>query len=94
MYGDAGAGPAAAARAARWARRRRLPDRSPHGVTVLLHGRVDAHTLGPAGLNPENLHNALGVSDDEYDQMLDDTFGPSPEERAEAAGQQQGGGEG
>ncbi|MER7198820.1 hypothetical protein CG723_39505 [Streptomyces sp. CB01635] len=55
---------------------------------------MTSHTLGPAGLNPENLHNALGVSDDEYDQMLDDTFGPSPEERAKAAGQQQGGGEG
>lgn len=49
-------------------------------------------TVGPPGLNPENLHSAFGVSDAEYHQMLDDTFGPSPEERAELGGQQ--GGEG
>lgn len=54
---------------------------------------MTSHTLGPAGLNPENLHNAAGVSDAEYNKWLDDTFGPSPEERAKAAGQQ-GGGEG
>jgi hypothetical protein len=29
------------------------------------------------------------VSDSEYNQVLDDTFGPSPEERAQAAAQQQ-----
>ncbi|MEU3983946.1 hypothetical protein AB0F77_28350 [Streptomyces sp. NPDC026672] len=46
---------------------------------------MTSHTLGPAGLNPENLHGALGVSDQQYDQFLDDTFGPSPEARAEAA---------
>jgi hypothetical protein len=45
------------------------------------------------GLNPENLHSAFGVSDSEYEQSLDSTFGPSPEERAQAA-QQQGGGVG
>ncbi|MFF0001821.1 hypothetical protein [Streptomyces avermitilis] len=44
------------------------------------------------GLNPENLHSAFGVSDTEYDQYLDDTFGPSAEARAKAAKQQ--GGEG
>jgi hypothetical protein len=57
---------------------------------------MTSHTVGPLGLNPENLHNAAGVSDTEYDQMLDDTFGPSPEARAQAAqaAQQQQGGEG
>ncbi|WP_055556730.1 hypothetical protein [Streptomyces sp. NBRC 110028] len=49
---------------------------------------MTSHTVGPLGLNPENLHGALGVSDAEYDRMLDDTFGPSPEDRAKAAGQQ------
>lgn len=53
---------------------------------------MTSHTVGPLGLNPENLHDTFGVSDAEYDQMLDDTFGPSPEARAQAA-QQQGGGE-
>ncbi|MCX5319628.1 hypothetical protein ACFVY1_29180 [Streptomyces sp. NPDC058293] len=52
-----------------------------------------SHIAGPLGINPENLHKAAGVSDAEYDKWLDDTFGPSPEERAKAAGQQ-GGGEG
>jgi hypothetical protein len=50
---------------------------------------MTSHTLGPMGLNPENLHSAFGVSDSEYNQVLDDTFGPSPEERAQAAAQQQ-----
>ncbi|MFF1453036.1 hypothetical protein ACFVYF_33615 [Streptomyces sp. NPDC058274] len=54
---------------------------------------MTSHIVGPAGLNPENLHGSLGMSDAEYDQMLDDTFGPSPDERAKAA-QQQGNGEG
>ncbi|MER7196737.1 hypothetical protein CG723_24055 [Streptomyces sp. CB01635] len=56
-----------------------------------------SHTAGPLGLNPENMHNAAGVSDAEYNKWLDDTFGPSPEARAKAAEQQQGtqgGGEG
>ncbi|WP_037676839.1 hypothetical protein [Streptomyces griseus] len=52
---------------------------------------MTSHTVGPVGLNPENLHSAFGVSDAEYDKMLDDTFGPSPEERAKAAEQQQAG---
>ncbi|MCW7946878.1 hypothetical protein AAW14_34050 [Streptomyces hygroscopicus] len=58
---------------------------------------MTSHTLGPMGINPENLHRALGVSDQQYDQALDHTFGPSPEARAEAAqqqAQQQGGGAG
>ncbi|MFJ7417675.1 hypothetical protein ACIQXD_03540 [Streptomyces uncialis] len=54
---------------------------------------MTSSTVGPLGLNPENLHGAAGASDAEYDQWLDATFGPSPEERAEAA-RQQGGGEG
>jgi hypothetical protein len=52
---------------------------------------MTSHIVGPMGLNPENLHSALGVSDSEYNKFLDDTFGPSPEERAQM---QQGGGEG
>ncbi|MEU5161750.1 hypothetical protein AB0G74_19365 [Streptomyces sp. NPDC020875] len=52
------------------------------------------------GLTPQNLHDDFGVSDADYDRWLDDTFGPSPEARAEAAQQAQqaqgapGGGEG
>ncbi|MCZ0991784.1 hypothetical protein [Streptomyces diastatochromogenes] len=54
---------------------------------------MTSHTIGPVpGLNPEDLHGAFGVSDEEYNQYLDDTFGPSPEARAKAAEQQ--GGEG
>ncbi|MER6681371.1 hypothetical protein [Streptomyces olivaceoviridis] len=48
---------------------------------------MTSHTLGPMGLNPENLHSAFGMSDEEYGQYLDDTFGPSPEARAKASGQ-------
>ncbi|MFF2538594.1 hypothetical protein [Streptomyces cyaneofuscatus] len=55
---------------------------------------MTSRTLGPMGVGPETLRSGLGVSDAEYDRMLDDTFGPSPEARAEAAQQQQGGGEG
>ncbi|ARF61556.1 MULTISPECIES: hypothetical protein [Streptomyces] len=54
---------------------------------------MTSRTVGPMGLNPENLHGAAGMSDAEYDKWLDSTFGPSPEERAKAAGQQQSGGE-
>ncbi|MEU6085728.1 hypothetical protein ABZ865_02795 [Streptomyces sp. NPDC047085] len=54
---------------------------------------MTSRTIGVVpGLNPENLHGAMGVSDQEYNQFLDDTFGPSPEARAKAAGQE--GGEG
>ncbi|MEU9446386.1 hypothetical protein AB0D42_37175 [Streptomyces sp. NPDC048304] len=54
---------------------------------------MTSHTFGLVpGMNPEDLHNAFGVSDQEYNHYLDDTFGPSPEARAKAAGQQ--GGEG
>ncbi|MET7284784.1 hypothetical protein [Streptomyces sp. NPDC005573] len=54
---------------------------------------MTSHTIGPLpGMDPQDLHDAFGVSDKQYDQYLDDTFGPSPEERAKAAEQQ--GGEG
>ncbi|MEI5036000.1 hypothetical protein RB201_35360 [Streptomyces sp. S1A(2023)] len=52
---------------------------------------MTSSTVGPMGINPENLRGAAGVSDAEYDQWLDSTFGPSPEERAKAAEQQNGG---
>ncbi|MFD5795242.1 hypothetical protein ACFWIO_17130 [Streptomyces diastatochromogenes] len=49
---------------------------------------MTSHTIGPVpGLNPEDLHGAFGVSDEEYNQYLDDTFGPSPEARAKAPDQ-------
>ncbi|MFC8827902.1 hypothetical protein ACFT9I_21465 [Streptomyces sp. NPDC057137] len=54
---------------------------------------LTSRMVGPAGLNPENLRDNFGVTDAEYNRMLDDTFGPSPEARA-AAQQPQGGGEG
>ncbi|MGW2818582.1 hypothetical protein [Streptomyces sp. NPDC001415] len=55
---------------------------------------LTSKTIGLApGVNPENLHSAFGVSDSQYDHMLDETFGPSPEERAKAA-EQQGGDQG
>lgn len=50
---------------------------------------MTSHTIGPMGLNPENLRSAAGVSDSEYEQALDGPFGPSPEERAKAAEQAQ-----
>ncbi|MFG3013436.1 hypothetical protein ACGFZB_23765 [Streptomyces cinerochromogenes] len=52
---------------------------------------MTSHTIAPPGLNPADLQDRFGVSDDEYGKMLDDTFGPSPEARAEAAAEQQGG---
>ncbi|MFJ9740348.1 hypothetical protein [Streptomyces sp. NPDC101166] len=42
---------------------------------------------GPMYLNPQNLHSAIGMSDQQYDQWLDETFGPSPKDRAEASRQ-------
>ncbi|MBK3580706.1 hypothetical protein JHN63_44425 [Streptomyces sp. MBT65] len=51
---------------------------------------MTSSTMGPMGLNPQNLHGTFGVSDTEYEQWLDSTFGPSAEERAQAARQQQG----
>ncbi|MEU0677431.1 hypothetical protein ABZ330_31945 [Streptomyces sp. NPDC006172] len=66
-----------------------VPDLKDAGRDVMT-----SRTVGPLGLNPENLHETFGVSEAEYDRMLDDTFGPSPEARAQAeAAQQQAGGE-
>ncbi|MFF9375996.1 hypothetical protein ACF1BB_15765 [Streptomyces griseoluteus] len=53
---------------------------------------MTAPLIGAVPLTPENLHGAVGVSDQEYDQFLDDTFGPSPQARAKAA--EEPGGEG
>ncbi|MFJ4602214.1 hypothetical protein [Streptomyces griseoluteus] len=53
---------------------------------------MTAPLIGTVPVTPENLHGAVGMSDKEYDQFLDDTFGPSPEARAKAAERQ--GGEG
>ena len=46
---------------------------------------MTSRTIGPMGLNPANLASAAGLSDDEYNDMLDGPLGPSPEERAKAA---------
>lgn len=40
-------------------------------------------TEGQGGQRSEVLKDTLGISDDRWDQALDDTFGPSPEERAQ-----------
>ncbi|WP_439946299.1 hypothetical protein [Streptomyces sp. BBFR109] len=69
----------------------RAYDNSVQGWKDTGRDLMTSRTLGPMGLNPENLHGALGVSDAEYDKMLENTFGPSPEERART---QQSGGEG
>ena len=37
-------------------------------------------TEGEGGERSEVLKDALGISDDQWNQALDDTFGPSPEE--------------
>ncbi|MFH9864290.1 hypothetical protein [Streptomyces sp. NPDC017202] len=50
------------------------------GRTVLTEGR--------GGQQSEMLNDALGISDDQWNQALDDTFGPSPEERARQEQQQ------
>ncbi|MGY0018065.1 hypothetical protein ACVHNB_03650 [Streptomyces sp. YJ-C3] len=39
-------------------------------------------TEGQGGRQSDVLKGALGISDDQWDRALDDTFGPSPEERA------------
>jgi hypothetical protein len=45
-------------------------------------------TEGQGGQRSEVLKDTLGISDDQWNQALDDTFGPSPEERAQQARQQ------
>ncbi|MFE8942544.1 hypothetical protein [Streptomyces sp. NPDC007856] len=52
---------------------------------------MTSHITGMPGINPADMHGAFGVSDSQYNKFLDDTFGPSPEERARM---QQGGSEG
>ncbi|MGW0605411.1 hypothetical protein [Streptomyces sp. NPDC002640] len=48
-------------------------------------------TEGQGGRQADMLNDALGISDDRWNQALDDTFGPSPEERAQQQQQQQSG---
>ncbi|MGW1104274.1 hypothetical protein [Streptomyces sp. NPDC002540] len=50
------------------------------GRTVLTEGAGDQVS--------ERLKTGLGISDSQWDRALDDTFGPSPEERAQQAQQQ------
>lgn len=45
-------------------------------------------TEGQGGRESERLKTELGLSDGQWDRALDDTFGPSPEERAQQAQQQ------
>jgi hypothetical protein len=45
-------------------------------------------TEGQGGQRSEMLGDALGISDEQWNRALDDTFGPSPEERAQQAQQQ------
>ncbi|MFE3519415.1 hypothetical protein [Streptomyces sp. NPDC059166] len=45
-------------------------------------------TEGQGGRQSERLKSELGLSDGQWDRALDDTFGPSPEERAQQAQQQ------
>lgn len=47
-------------------------------------------TEGRGGQQSQMLNEALGIEEGEWNRALDDTFGPSPEERARQA-QQQGG---
>ncbi|MDQ1048252.1 hypothetical protein [Streptomyces sp. V4I2] len=69
-------------------------ENSKQGVQDAGRDVMTSHTLAPVpGLTPENLRSAAGVSDGEYEQILDGSFGPSPEERAEASEQGQQGGD-
>lgn len=45
-------------------------------------------TEGQGGRQSDVLNHALGISDDQWNQALDDTFGPSPDERAQQEQQQ------
>ncbi|MFJ5933112.1 hypothetical protein AB9128_11480 [Streptomyces cinereoruber] len=49
-------------------------------------------TEGEGGRRAQLLNDALGVSDEQWDRALDDTFGPSPEERARQERQDGNGG--
>ncbi|MET8176952.1 hypothetical protein [Streptomyces clavifer] len=45
-------------------------------------------TEGQGGERSEMLKDELGISDDQWNRALDDSFGPSPQERAQQAQQQ------
>ncbi|MET8770675.1 hypothetical protein [Streptomyces sp. NPDC004658] len=63
-------------------------DTSKQGWKDATRDVMTSRTLGPVpGVNPENLHSVLGMSDEQYDRLVDDVSGPSPEARAEAAEQ-------
>ncbi|PZH15645.1 hypothetical protein C1I97_07820 [Streptomyces sp. NTH33] len=49
-------------------------------------------TEGQGGRQAQRLNDAFGVSDEQWNQALDETFGPSPEERAEQQQQGESGG--
>jgi len=49
-------------------------------------------TEGEGGLRSRMLNDAFGISDDQWNRALDDTLGPSPEERAQQAQQGESGG--
>ena len=51
-------------------------------------------TEGQGGRQSQLLNDVFGVSDDQWNQQLDDTFGPSPEERAQQQQQGDGGADG
>ncbi|MGK5533104.1 hypothetical protein [Streptomyces sp. URMC 129] len=55
------------------------------GQTWLDTGRALV-TEGTGGRNADLLNDVLGVDDGEFDSMVDDTFGPSPEQRAAGGG--------
>ncbi|MEU3302728.1 hypothetical protein ABZ729_23340 [Streptomyces sp. NPDC006678] len=47
---------------------------------------MTSNTFGPLpGVNPQSMSASAGLSDAQYEQWLDGTFGPSPEERAATA---------
>jgi len=49
-------------------------------------------TEGAGGMRTDLVNNALGIDDKTFNQALDDTFGPSPEERAQQQSPQGDGG--
>ena len=51
-------------------------------------------TEGKGGMQSDVLNHVLGVDQKQFDQAVDDTFGPSPEERARQAQQGQDGSDG
>src|SRR5690606_41098935 len=51
-------------------------------------------TEGRGGQQAEWLYERLGIDENEWNRALDETFGPSPEERAQQAQQQGGPGDG